>query len=442
MRLPSARDAPQLNSELKKIQRLLLSWNDRLARKRHPSATLGLSYLPVGSVQRVHGNSISSRFTSRLASLLALAGACNGVSAQDAAQGAKLYMRLANDSWSCVSCHGPDPGANRNNILRAADRPETLVKVMNTVSAMGFLSSQLTEVDRADVTAFLGNIVRVNDPSAALRVWPVTLDFGRVPVGGTSARQFVNISNPSAAPSSVPVTFLATDPAIAFDHDCPASLSPGSSCEAGVTLNPNEVGLMRAAVLVSSPALSQPMVLGLIGYGSSGPLSQLAWVQSAPDVRFEAEKGGPNVLRTLTLNNPGTMPVELALTSITGPNANQFRLQGGCASSSMLQAGTQCELTVAYTPSQFAESKAVLQLRSNQGNPPALRLDGIATSPGATVLPIEPLTTPTGGGCSIGPPTQRGHDPALWLMALIAAGVSVLRSCQRPLAKPKPGEPV
>ncbi len=350
-------------------------------------------------------------------------------------------MRLANDSWSCVSCHGPDPGANRNNILRAADRPETLVKVISTVSAMGFLSSQLTEVDRADVTAFLGNIVRINDPSAALRVWPVTLEFGHIPVGGTSARQFVSIGNPSTASAPVLVSVLATDLAIALTHDCPASLSPGSSCEASVTLNPNAVGLLRAAVVVNSPALSQPMVVGLTGYGSIGPLSQLAWVQSAPDVRFEAEKGGPSVMHTLTLSNPGTMPVELAWTSITGPNANQFKLQGRCASSSMLQAGTRCDLTVTYTPSQFAESKAVLQLRSNQGNPPALRLDGIAISPQTTAAPIEPLTTTTGGGCSIGPPNQRGHDPALWLMVLIAAGVSVLRSLLRPFAMPKIGKP-
>ena len=78
-----------------------------------------------------------------LPGILALAPFCTPAAAQDAVQGAMLYMRLANDTRACVSCHGPDPGVNPNNILRAADSPNTLVKVMSTVSAMGFLSSQL-----------------------------------------------------------------------------------------------------------------------------------------------------------------------------------------------------------------------------------------------------------------------------------------------------------
>ena len=39
---------------------------------------------------------------------------------QDAAEGARLYVRTAQEGASCVSCHGPDPATNPNNILRAA----------------------------------------------------------------------------------------------------------------------------------------------------------------------------------------------------------------------------------------------------------------------------------------------------------------------------------
>jgi mono/diheme cytochrome c family protein len=42
------------------------------------------------------------------------------VAAQDAVRGAGLYLQLPGNLASCVSCHGPDPAANRNNLLRAA----------------------------------------------------------------------------------------------------------------------------------------------------------------------------------------------------------------------------------------------------------------------------------------------------------------------------------
>ena len=286
---------------------------------------------------------------------------------------------------------------------------------------------KVSEADRADVTAFLGNVVRINSPTAALRVWPVTLDFGQVPLGGNSARQFVRITNPSSGAAVALSPIVASNPAVALTHDCPASLAPGAACEVDVALRPNASGLVRGAVAINSPALTQPMVVGLIGYGASGPSSQLAWQLASPEVRLEGEKGGMPLRRTLTLTNPGIMPAVLALTSITGPNASQFKVESGCAAGSVLQAGTQCELTLSYTPSQLAESKAVLQLRSDQGNPAALRLDGMAAAPPVTLAPVEPLASGSGGGCSIGPPKQRGHDPLLWLMALLAWGAAASR---------------
>jgi mono/diheme cytochrome c family protein len=47
--------------------------------------------------------------------------------AQDAVRGAALYLQLPGNLASCVSCHGPDPAANRNNLLRAAGQPLVLL---------------------------------------------------------------------------------------------------------------------------------------------------------------------------------------------------------------------------------------------------------------------------------------------------------------------------
>ena len=361
------------------------------------------------------------------AGLLTLGAFRGAAQAQDQVEGAMAYVRLANDSRSCIACHGPDPGLNHNNILRAADNPGTLTKVLNTVSAMGFLRPQLTEADRADVTAFLGNIVRINTASAPLRLWPVTLEFGQTPVGATSARQLIRLVNPSKTSAFAVSSVTSTTATVRLMHSCPASLAPKESCEVGVEHQPIAGGPQRGAILVNGPSLTQPMVVGLIGYGASGPVSQLSWQLPSPAGRVIGEAGGGLLRRNVTLTNPGTMPAVLASTSITGPDASQFKLESGCSAGSVLLAGTSCEITVSFSPNRQPESKAVLQLRSDQGNPAALLLEGLSTPATRPTVPIENVLTSSGGGCSVGPPGGRLPDPLMWLMVAMAAAATRVR---------------
>lgn len=110
--------------------------------------------------------------------LAACAAAAQAQAAGDATRGAALYLQLPGMSTSCVGCHGPDPAANRNNLLRAADQPAALVKALNTVSAMGFLRDALDEARIADLSAYLGSVRSVAAADAPLALWPRTLEFG------------------------------------------------------------------------------------------------------------------------------------------------------------------------------------------------------------------------------------------------------------------------
>lgn len=73
--------------------------------------------------------------------------------AADAERGAQLYLRRPTDAPACVSCHGPDPAGNRNNILRASDQPLALVKALGTVGVMGYLRPVLSDTDIGDLAA-------------------------------------------------------------------------------------------------------------------------------------------------------------------------------------------------------------------------------------------------------------------------------------------------
>jgi MYXO-CTERM domain-containing protein len=345
--------------------------------------------------------------------------------AQDAANGALLYMRLASDTRACVSCHGPDPGQNHNNILRAADNPAALTRVLNTVSAMGFLRSRLSDGDIADLAAFLGTVTRLNDATSALRLWPITLEFGMAPPGESAARQAMRLENPSTT-AALPVTAItSSSPALAVTHNCPAVLAAQAGCDIHATLTPQDASLHRAGVRVQTPLQTQ--LIGASGYGSSGPLGRLRWRGDPASMAFAAGAPGSVQRQALLLDNTGVMPVVLGQSTFVGPQASQFRRESGCDAGTVLQAGTACSMVVAYTASLLPLARATLQVRGDGGNPSSLAVQGAAAT-SAPDMP-SPLAAPpeSGGGCTAGPPDRRGGDTSLAWLALAAAALAWLR---------------
>ena len=333
---------------------------------------------------------------------------------QDAARGAALYMRAPDGASSCVSCHGADPGANPNNILRAADNPGALTRALATVGVMGFLKSRLNDTEVADLSAFLGGVARYSSPSSALQVWPLTLEFGRVEAGTLSAPQVMTWRNRSAAPLAL-TGWQPNRADVTLTHDCGPSLAPGAQCEAQARWAPTAAGLVQGAITLQSE--TGAVHAGLSGAGAEGPTSLLRWRDESPTLRFSAAPAAVT-RQTVWLDNPGPLPVELGITSIVGPDAPRFRVAAGCARGAVLQAGTACELALEFTASRLPQTQATLQLRGDGGNPATLQLKGTSPAVAETLEPA-PLPVATGGGCSVGPPAGRSGDGSLlaWLLA-------------------------
>ena len=360
--------------------------------------------------------------------LLGLMGASTA-GAADAARGAYLYLQTDGGLRSCVACHGADPGQNRNNLLRAADQPNNLTRALSTVGVMGYLGSALSDVDRADVAAFLGSVARLNAPDTALRVWPISLEFGQVGVGVRSATQSIRLSNPSTSRAVAVEPPRASDATLSVSHDCPASLPPLAFCDVKVALQPVAQGSIRAAVDIRTSAFTSPVVIGVLASGVGTVPSALTWQLDAETARFEAPSAAP-VRRVIPLFNPGPLPAVIGVTSIVGPGASNFRIDGGCAAGSVLVAGTRCDLAVTYEPDLRPLVLATLQLRSDQGNPASVLLEGVA--PPVPPQPLQATAVPdSGGGCTVGPPNRQLFDPVL-LLAVLSAALAAAARGRRP----------
>lgn len=348
-----------------------------------------------------------------LIALVLLAAAGSAV-AQDAARGAMTYLRTPLGRASCVSCHGADPGANPNNILRGADNPQAITKALNTVSPMGFLRSQLSDADRADVAAFLGTVARQGLPATPARLWPVALEFGVAATGTVTPEHQLRLLNASAIPLRFGGAALQGAGG-RLTHDCPAQLQAGSACTLRLALDaPADAHAARSALEVELGA--QRLVAGASLLPASANASALRWDADSDVVSFGPGPGA-TARRTVALFNPGPMPATLGTTTVVGPQAHQFQV-AGCARGSTLQAGTRCDLSIEYTPSLLPSAEAMLSVRSDQTNPTSLRLAGGGVPP-APVEPPPALPVDGGGGCSTGGGTSR-PDPLLAGLLLVA----------------------
>jgi mono/diheme cytochrome c family protein len=364
-----------------------------------------------------------------LGAVLALAS----IAAQaDAGRGAQLYLRTDSNVRSCVSCHGPDPGQNHNNILRAAADPATLTRVLNTVSPMGFLRQELTDQDRVDITDYLAQVVRLNTAPARLRLWPLTLEFGAVQADGVSAAQMLRLSNPSATQPLAVQRIGAASPQLQLSHACPTVLAPGADCAVSARLAPGQVGLVRTSIEVATGSPPETVHIGASASGVAFLPSALAWQGQPASLEFRAGTAAGPQVQALTLVNPGPASTTLALASIVGPDAARWRIEAnGCAAGLVLAAGAQCVMSVAYAPDLAGSAQAVLQLRSDQGNPPSVVLQAVASATEPAAVDVAP-----GGGCSTGAPGRRPFDPLLALLALAAIWAIGRRARARRTVRP------
>jgi Cep192 domain 4/Abnormal spindle-like microcephaly-assoc'd, ASPM-SPD-2-Hydin len=111
--------------------------------------------------------------------------------------------------------------------------------------------------------ALAGTATAVPAPSVGLD--PETVSFGSTTVGSTSALHPVTITNTGGA--ALAIGGVAASPDFGETDNCPASLAPGASCTANVTLSPSAAGARAGTLTVTDDAADSPQRVTLSGRG-------------------------------------------------------------------------------------------------------------------------------------------------------------------------------
>ena len=321
------------------------------------------------------------------------------VGAADPVQGKLLYENTNGSPLSCanVSCHGPNPTANLNNIRSGANDPAKILKaIADNKGGMGFLGLApytVSALQAADIAAYIANPAG-GTPAPAATLSTATLSFGNQVVQTSSGTMSANLTNTGTANLMLSsITLGGTNPTeFTRSGTCaaPLSLAPAASCSVNVTFRPTAIGPRSATITIGHNATPNTSVVSLTGTGAAAPAPAVGL--SATTLAFGNQTVGiTSAAKTFSISNTGTANLVLGTIATTGTNAADFAASN-CSGSTLIP-GANCTVSVTFTPATLNARSATLSVPSNaSGSPHGVALSGTGVAATAPAVALAPTT--------------------------------------------------
>jgi hypothetical protein len=259
------------------------------------------------------------------------------------------------------------------------------------------------EVDLAPAAPPLGGvleaILRLGLPIPNVAATPSPFDFGPVTVGVTVLQAFT-VENTGSADLDVSGTQITGPDAGDFaivSGGGPFVLGPGAQQVVEIEFTPSTVGPKNADFEIASDDPDTPvLVVPLTGAGVAAGAPDIA--VDPPSFDYGPVPVGATVPQAFTVENLGSVDLNVASTAITGADAADFAIAAG-GGAFTLAPGAQQVLEVEFTPGGLGPKSAALEVASDDPDTPLLTVpltgEGIAAGGGPSVLEI-PAVSPLG----------------------------------------------
>ncbi len=209
---------------------------------------------------------------------------------------------------------------------------------------------------------------------------PNAVTFSTTPVTGTSAATKITLTNNTGASITLgnPAVTVTGPFVNASTTTCTPDLVIASTgtCVINAEFKPTKVGFASGSISVADNDVTGSQSVALQGYGTG--------IKFTPgSVTFGATNRGTQVSTAVTITNVGTTPVAFTGGEIAGANSADFVTSAndaapcGNTSTSPLQPGKTCAITVYFDPSKTGSESATYKLFDNSvGSPQTLPLKG------------------------------------------------------------------
>jgi len=255
--------------------------------------------------------------------------------------------------------------------LTLAVGAQCLVGVTFTPSQTGQLVGRLTvgatELGKPVLVALGGTGV----PDSGISATPVSISFGNYAVGQSSPVQPVTVTNNGGVPLTHLAWAVTGDFALPSSAStCGTSLAVGAQCQIGVVFAPSQAGTRTGLLTVTAKELSAPLTVTLSGTGLTTP----ALSASAGSISFGNDPvGQTSSAQTVILTNGGGATLTNLVAAVTGDFAIQTGGSGAGGASACgqtLAVGTNCAISLTFTPSQAGARSGALTLSATELSAP------------------------------------------------------------------------
>jgi phospholipase C len=258
-----------------------------------------------------------------------------------------------------------------------------------TVAICATLFFFIKRLCRAQSIALLAAIFLV-ETAPAQTLSHARLVFGNTPVGTSSARDVVTLTNGATGPLTI--TSISASGNFSSVTNCPLApktLAPSAKCGIGVTFVPTVVGVQTGTLSVVDNAATSPQTTQLSGTGIAAVTVSPALLGFGNEIVNQT-----SAAKTATLTNNQSVP--LIISSISA--SVDFAPTSNCPlAPSSLPAGSSCTVSVTFTPPALGIQNGTLTISDNAGNTPqTVQLSGIGASTPIqnVVLVIQENRTP------------------------------------------------
>jgi hypothetical protein len=165
---------------------------------------------------------------------------------------------------------------------------------------------------------------------------------------------------------------------------CGTAISPTSSCIIYTVFVPSAIGPQTGTLSIASSDPASPTVVTFDGVGTAVQMlpNHYAWGTRPINIATKPQ--------TITLNNLGTVPLNISGMTITGTNSTNFAIQSTTCGA-QVAAGTSCSIFLTFTPTSVGTAyNASLNISDDGGgSPQTLALNGTGGK-GITSIAVTP----------------------------------------------------
>ncbi|HQR22550.1 MAG TPA: choice-of-anchor D domain-containing protein [Burkholderiaceae bacterium] len=320
-----------------------------------------------------------------LVAVLTALGVTPPSNAADPVRGKALFSSTNGAPKNCAdaACHSGFPSVARNSIQKGTSASVILNAISGDKGGMRVLSPYVGSTEANDIAAYIANpSAGSGAPAIALSV--TSLSFVSQTLNTTSAAQTVTVSNTGTAVLNLSGLTIsgAAGAEFARGGTCQVgtNVAVGGNCSITVTFTPTAAGARNATLTVTHNASGGSSAVALAGTGALAP----AVAGVAPStLSFTQTVNSTSTSQAVTVSNTGGQPLTLGAIGIAGANAADFMIAAGstCATGTVVNAGANCALQVAFRPAATGARSATLSIgHSAAASPATVTLTGTGTA--------------------------------------------------------------